>query len=179
MAGAGKKRVPKFRREGWSQRLSEQELTEFLLWDPMAYKGSPPKGKLAYQKAFCDRCHRLGEMGIEAGPDLTTVSGRFSRQDLIEAIVFPSRTVSDLWQAVEVTTRDGKSYLGTLTSEDGGNVTLQQMGGSRIRVPKSDIVKRNVSEKSPMPEGLLNALTPEEVWDLFTFLENRSNEQGK
>ena len=175
VAGAGKKRIPTFRREGWSQRLSEQELTEFLLWDPMAYKGSPPQGKMAYQKAFCDRCHRFGEMGMEAGPDLTTVGGRFSRQDLIEAIVFPSRTVSDLWQAVEVTTRDGKSYLGTLTSEDGRNVTLQQMDGSRIQVPKADIVNRDVSEKSPMPEGLLNALTPEEVWDLFAFLEDRSN----
>ena len=73
LAVGGKKAVPTFTRQGWTQNLSEQELTEFLVWDPMAYWGSAEKGKQAYQKAFCDRCHRFGNVGSEAGPDLTTV----------------------------------------------------------------------------------------------------------
>ncbi len=171
----GKKRISTFSREGWSRKLSEQELTEFLLWDPMAYKGSPEKGKVAYKKASCDQCHRFGEMGREAGPDLTTVGMRFSRQDLIEAIVFPSRIVSEFWQATEITTKKGKSYLGTVSSEDGQAVILQQAGGPRVRIPKSEIANREAAaEKSSMPEGLLDTLTPNEIWDLFAFLEKRA-----
>ena len=101
---------------------------------------------------------------------------RFNREDLIQAILFPSRTISDLWSAVEVTTRDGSSYLGNVATEDAQNLVLQQMGGPRVRIPKRDIVKRQVSEKSSMPEGLLDALTPDEILDLFAYLENGSSQ---
>ena len=176
LAAGGTKPIRTSSRRSWTQNLSEQELTEFLVWDPMAYRGSAEKGKQAYQKAFCVSCHRFGDVGSEAGPDLTTVGRRFNREDLIQAILYPSRTISDLWNAVEVTTRDGSSYLGTVASEDAQDLVLQQMGGPRVRIPKRDIVKRQVSEKSSMPEGLLDILTKNEIWDLFAYLENGSSQ---
>ena len=176
LAAGQTKRIPTFSKSGWTQKLSKQELTEFLVWDPMAYRGSAERGKLAYQKAFCDSCHRLGDVGSEAGPDLTTVGMRFSREDLIQAILFPSRTVSDLWNTVEVTVRDGNSYLGTVANEDAQVLVLRQMGGPRVYISKRDIVKKQVSEKSSMPEGLLNILTSQEVWDLFAYLEKGSSQ---
>ena len=142
----------------------------------MAYRGSAERGKQAYQKAFCVSCHRFGDVGSEAGPDLTTVGMRFSREDMIQAILYPSRTISDLWNAVEVTTLDGSLYLGTVANEDAQDLVLQQMGGPRVRIPKRDIVKRQVSEKSSMPEGLLDTLTKNEIWDLFAYLENGSSQ---
>jgi len=171
-AASGGRVAPAFTRKPYTRILSDQELAEYLLWDPMSYKGgSVVEGKKAYQKAYCDRCHIYGDIGIEAGPDLTNVGKRFKRKDMIEAVIYPSKTISDLWAAVEITTTDGQSLIGTIASEDAEKVVLQQMGGAKVSVPKQKIKTRAVSKTSMMPEGLLDNLSMKEIIDLFTFLE--------
>jgi len=44
---------------------------------------------------LCAQCHRVGGVGSGVGPDLTGAGKRFSRRDLIEAIVDPGKIVSD------------------------------------------------------------------------------------
>jgi putative heme-binding domain-containing protein len=154
--------------------FSEQELREYLEFDPMAYAGSPQKGKLAFEKAFCVNCHRHGDIGQEAGPDLTDVARRFKRKDLLDAILYPSRTISDQWAAVEIITKKKESILGVIASETADAVTMRTVTGARVTIPARDIVSRKTATTSPMPEGLLNGLSLQEVRDLFAFLEQGS-----
>ena len=60
-------------------------------------------------------CHRFGELGQSAGPDLTDVARRFKRADLLEAILDPSKTISDQWASVDIVTTDNKTLSGVIT----------------------------------------------------------------
>jgi hypothetical protein len=42
---------------------------------------------------------------------------------------------------------------------------------------KADIVRRDASPISPMPPGLLNVLTEDQILDLLAFLESGGNPQ--
>ena len=129
-------------------------------------------GLQAYRDAFCGSCHRFGQYGQGGfGPDLTTVRQRFSREDLVDAIVYPSKTISDFWAAVEVTTNDGQSYIGTVTNEGPNSVTLATQTQQRITIDKSDIESRSRASTSPMPDYLLHNLSRQEMIDLILFLE--------
>ncbi|MGH9338080.1 MAG: DUF7133 domain-containing protein [Acidobacteriota bacterium] len=173
---AGLAERPAFQRAAYNQIVSEKEMKEYLLWDPMAYTGDPVQGKLAYEKAFCASCHIHGDIGREAGPDLTDVEKRFQREDLIDAVLYPSRTVSDLWAAVEIVTKEDQSVMGVISREDADSLTLKTAAGYSISIPKTDIKSRAVSKTSLMPEGLLNNLDRKETIDLFTFLEQGARE---
>ena len=160
-----------FRRESFSAMLSETELEEYLIYDPMAYKGDPSKGAAAYEKAFCATCHTFGPIGREFGPDLTTVGQRFSREDLVEAVLYPSKTISDLWANEVITKNDGSTVAGTIYREDGSEVVVQIPAGPQVTISKSEIESRERSDVSAMPEGLVKNLTREEMMSLFQFLE--------
>lgn len=153
-------------------KISEQELTEYLMLDPMAYTGNPTRGQKSFEKASCVACHRFGEVGQSAGPDLTDVARRFKRADVLEAILYPSKTISDQWASVEIVTTDKKSLVGVITTETADAVTLVPMGAAPVTVAKSTIASRTAATTSPMPPGLLNDLTLGEISDLFAFLEH-------
>ncbi|MCC6508241.1 MAG: HEAT repeat domain-containing protein, partial [Pirellulaceae bacterium] len=57
--------------------------------------GSSEHGLAVYQKAKCVSCHRMGTNGKQVGPDLSAVSKRFTRKEVLEAILFPSHVISD------------------------------------------------------------------------------------
>src|SRR5262249_4020338 len=105
-----------FKRRTGVQNLSEQEIMEYMLYDPMILKANAQRGKVIYEKAGCNLCHRFGDTGTEYGPDLTTIGSRFKRKDIIEATIYPSKTISDLYAALEVITKDGKKYIGPLVN---------------------------------------------------------------
>jgi putative heme-binding domain-containing protein len=169
---AGHVVAPVLTRRGRSTRnVSEQEILEYMLYDPMILRARPERGKAVYEKA-CAACHRFGDIGTDYGPDLTTIASRFKRKDIIEATLWPSKTVSDLYAAVEITTTGGQKHLGTVAAEDASQVTLQIMGvGQRVSIPKKDIRSRQVSKASTMPEGLLDGFAMNEIADLFAYLQ--------
>ena len=59
--------------------------------DSRAAAGTPDKGAIVFRDALCVRCHRAGARGPAVGPDLTHVSGRFSRRDLLDSILTPQQ----------------------------------------------------------------------------------------
>ncbi len=152
-------------------RLSIQELREYMTLDPMAYTGDAARGEQMFEKALCSACHKHGALGQEAGPDLTDVAQRFGRNDLLDAILEPSKSISDQWASVELVTRDKKVVAGVIVSENADTVVLQPVGAPPVSVPVRDIEKRAVATVSSMPEGLLNTLTLREIADLLAFLE--------
>jgi putative heme-binding domain-containing protein len=156
--------------------LSNEELAEFMTLDPMAYTGDAAKGADAFDKALCSACHRFGDLGESAGPDLTDVGRRFKRADLLEAIIYPSKTISDQWASVEILTRDRRSLVGTVTSETADAITLQPVGADVVTIPISQIASRTTSTVSAMPEGLLNMLSIREIANLLAFLEKGPGE---
>ena len=152
--------------------VSDEELFEELVYNPNVVEGDPAGGVAAYEQALCVTCHTFGPIGREFGPDLTTVNQRFSRRDLVRAVVFPHETVSDLWQVEAITRNNGQTVTGSVYREDGNSVVLQIPGTTQqVTIAKSDIRSRTRSEQSPMPEGLLNYLNGAQRRNLFLLLE--------
>ena len=142
-------------------------------------KRSFERGKRTFAAAKCGTCHRFDGHGGATGPDPTSVAGRFGYKDLVDAIVYPSRTISDQYVAMVVRTDDGLVTTGRIIAAENGNVTIQTNpeDANEIKVvPKDSIESANPSRISLMPEGLLDSLNEDEVVDLLAFLMSRGNE---
>jgi hypothetical protein len=133
------------------------------------------RGKQLFAETGCAQCHRLGSEGGFVGPDLTAVTARFDRRALLESIIEPSRVVSETYRTVTVTMKSGAIHDGRVVGEDAKSVMLAINPvdpDQRRRLPKADIESQRVSELSPMPRGLLDTLTREEIADLLAWIES-------
>jgi putative heme-binding domain-containing protein len=132
------------------------------------------RGREAYFAGQCIKCHRFGNEGGSVGPDLTAVSSRFSRRDVLESILEPSKVVSEQYQNVVVTTNSGKVVVGRLMDENKDRIVLQPdpLAPDQVVLRKADVASREASKVSPMPEHLVDVLTADEVLDLLAYLES-------
>jgi hypothetical protein len=135
------------------------------------------RGKAAFAAAQCILCHRVGtgaDAGGVFGPDLTAVASRFSRRDILDAIVNPSRAMDDKFRSTVLELKNGESVSGHVESEDAEQVILRPnlLTDETLTVQVKDIASRRLSEISPMPTGLLNVLEREQILDLIAFLES-------
>ena len=134
-------------------------------------------GKAAAISSQCVFCHRMSnDSSMPAGlfgPELVQVAARFSRRDILDHILDPSKVVDEKFRFLTVTRKDGTQLTGSLESEDDERLTLKPnpLTPETVEIGKSLIAKREVSAVSPMPPGLLNALKAEQILDLLAFIE--------
>ena len=136
------------------------------------------QGRAMFAAAQCVRCHRYGGEGGATGPDLSNVAGRFGGKDLAEAIIDPSKVISDQYREMKVFLSSGLSYSGRVLSEADGKVVIliDPVDISKtVTVDKDDIEILTPSKTSTMPAKLLNDLNREEVLDLMAYLLSRGN----
>jgi putative heme-binding domain-containing protein len=132
------------------------------------------RGKEVYEATKCLQCHRFGSEGGSVGPELTAVSTRFSRRDILESILEPSKVISEQYQATVVRTKDGNVVDGRIVEENDERIVIQpnQLLPDKIVIRKVNIDQRMASKVSPMPPGLVNVLTREEFLDLLAYMES-------
>jgi putative heme-binding domain-containing protein len=147
------------------------ELLIYLQRDPRGMKGDAVKGQQAFAKANCIKCHRFGSEGESIGPDLTDVSKRLKRSEILESIVDPSKVISDQYRSSHISTSDGRTFIG-LAVAMGDSITILLNDGSKSKIKKADVESTIASLVSVMPERLLDELTKEEIADLFAFLQS-------
>lgn len=135
-------------------------------------------GQKMYSAARCVICHRFGGDGGATGPDLTQAAGRFNFKDVAEAIVDPSKVVSDQYKTTQIETKDGKAYTGRLVGVTNETITLlidPEDSTKVVTVKKADIEVQQLSPVSLMPKDLLKQLNEKEVLDLMAYLLSRGN----
>ena len=132
-------------------------------------------GKAAFNDAQCITCHRFGNEGGSVGPELTAVGSKYSAKDLLDSLLEPSKVVSDQFQNTVIVKRDGDDVTGRITDENSERViVMPNMLATEltIEVPVAEIARREPSKLSPMPTGLVNNLTREEILDLIAYLQS-------
>ena len=135
-------------------------------------------GKRTFAAARCIVCHRYDGDGGATGPDLTQAAGRFQLKDLVEAMVHPSKVVSDQYKASIVQTAGGKVYTGRVVSESPESITIvtdPEDATKFVAIKRSDIDEILPSNESLMPKGLLDQLNEAEVLDLLAYTLSRGN----
>ena len=114
--------------------------------------------------------------GAAVGPDLTSLARRFGRIDILLSILAPSHVVDDKYRIVTIVTTDGQVLSGQFSGDDGETVTLLPdllaADKTRTRPEEPDRKSQTRSIVSPMPAGLLNSFSKEEVLDLLAYLES-------
>ena len=150
-------------------------------------QGDATRGAVVFRDALCVRCHRAGPRGPAVGPDLTHVAGRFSRRDMLESILTPSAVVAENYRNVQISTTDGRAIVGRIIVEGDYRSETLRLATEPLRpatvveVNKRQIEQVRESETSPMPSGLLDSFTLDEILDLLAFLERgaRINPESK
>ena len=151
------------------QKLTPEEIFEFQ--NRQEQPGSAEAGRPIYDKQ-CASCHRFGEIGKDVGPDLTTIASRFKKKDVLEAILWPSKVISDQYKSEMVELKDGSVITGVLVRENAISVLLRtaENPDRPVQVPKAKIATRAESTVSLMPEGLLDGYTQADIANLLTFV---------
>jgi putative membrane-bound dehydrogenase-like protein len=151
----------------------EEKLAEVrqLSNDLRAATGDSRSGKAIYQKK-CGTCHRLFGEGGTVGPELTHAN-RQDRQYLLVSIVDPSAVIRKEYVATNVTTTDGRALTGIVVEDRSGHITLLTATAERVQVARKRIESIQDSQISLMPEDLLRDLKPQELRDLFAYLQSK------
>jgi len=138
--------------------------------DLRAFPGNASDG-FAIFKEHCGKCHKLFGEGEEIGPDLTTAN-RKDRQYMLTSTVDPSSFIRREYLSVQVITVDGRILTGLVTKETPSAITLVNPQCEYTTIPRDDIDEMVPSQISQMPEDLLKPLKPQQLRDLFSYLES-------
>lgn len=138
------------------------------------------QGGRVFEQAGCGICHAMSTYwgGNGLAPDLTAVSSKMTRDVILQSILEPSATLNGQYYHTEFTLKDGAVVRGTVVDAIGDALVVapvMMVPDVTIRIPKADIKSEAPSPVSPMPAGLLNPFTRDQILDLMAFLDAGGN----
>jgi putative heme-binding domain-containing protein len=129
------------------------------------------RGRNLFHAANCAKCHRMAGEGGAIGPDLSTAGRKFSLADMLEAIVEPSKAISDQYGSHQIMTVDGQVLVGRVVEVDKQfHVYTADVGQGPVVLSPDDIDEMTPSKVSQMPAGTVDELNPKELRELLAFL---------
>jgi quinoprotein glucose dehydrogenase len=146
--------------------------------DPLAeyretlHGGNAAEGKKIFferPEASCVRCHKINGEGGEVGPDLSHAGAQKDRQYFLESIVLPNKDIAQGFESVLVSLKTGTSYAGVIKTENANELVINSPEDGLVTVKKSEIQSRDKG-LSPMPEGMGQVLTKQDLRNLVEFL---------
>lgn len=108
--------------------------------------------------------------GKSLGPPLTGLARKYSREQLLEQILYPSKLIAPEFKTVTFTMKDGAELSGFLVNQGEDQLTVRDGPRAEHRVRVAEVKERRESLISAMPEGLLAPLTAQEAADLLEYL---------
>ena len=143
-----------------------------VLTEDTVKKADVANGRALFTKN-CASCHKMFGEGQAVGPELTG-SQRSNLEYVLENVLDPSAVVPNEYRMVNFVLADDRVVSGIVLRETKDAVTVRTVNDT-LTVPVADIVARKQTALSIMPEGLFDAMKPDEVRDLIAYL--RAKEQ--
>jgi putative membrane-bound dehydrogenase-like protein len=137
--------------------------------DLRAAHGDRKVGRGVFEK-HCAACHQLFGEGTKVGPDLTT-SNRQDRDFLLASLVDPSSVIRKEYVGVVIQTRSGRVVTGLPIARSDSSITLAEASGNQQVIALAEIQELDDSPLSLMPEDLYRQLKPQELRDLFAYIQ--------
>jgi len=131
--------------------------------------GDATHGKALFTTT-CMICHSVGGQGAQIGPVLNG-AGAPGVETLLRNILTPNAAMEAGYRMFRVELKDGDVLDGLLVSQDSESIILRRPNSEDQRIPQNQVRRAAFTKRSIMPEGLLEALKPEEVADLFAYLQ--------
>jgi putative heme-binding domain-containing protein len=140
-------------------------------WDKAAKDGDAERGRKLFGAGGlgCAKCHAVTADALATGgPSLAEAAKRFTVAHLVESVLLPNKTISPVFKATSILTKEGKAYSGLVTSDTAEKVEMILLDTNKVTIAAGDIEERKLQDLSPMPQGLVK--TPEELRDLLAYL---------
>jgi putative heme-binding domain-containing protein len=131
--------------------------------------GDATRGKALFATA-CLSCHSIGGQGGQVGPVLNG-AGASGLEALLRNVLTPNAAMEAGYRVFRVELKDGDIIDGILVSQDKEAVVLRRPNVADTRIALRDVRRADFTNRSMMPDGLLDPLKPEEISDLFAYLK--------
>lgn len=140
--------------------------------------GDAKRGAVLFHQAFmtCVQCHvdREGQREGTLGPRLAELAEKPTTEQIVEAILDPSKRIRKGYESTTIVTGDGLTLTGIVTEKDDAtiSVALLDKAGEVQKFKIDDLEEIVVAKKSIMPEGLVNQLASRQQFlDLVSYVD--------
>ncbi len=166
---------------GKSREWEVEELLESV--KPLAEGRSYEVGYNAFKVASCIACHKMGSEGQQVGPELSKLDEKKTNAEhILRSLLTPSEKIEEKYQTYTFLLASGQTVTGMILEEKPEGIEIIENPLAKTKplvIQKSDIELRKKSEKSLMPEGLVNKLTREEILDLIAYVVSKGDKNHK
>lgn len=131
--------------------------------------GSFDKGRALFASS-CQICHVVGGQGAQIGPVLNGAAAN-GLDGLLRAVLTPNAAMEGGYRTFRIELADGELAEGFLVAQNDDAFVLRQPNAEDQRIEASKVRRAEYTRRSLMPEGLLQAMTDEDVRDLFAYLK--------
>ena len=134
----------------------------------LGLRGSADRGREHFL-ARCAACHPPGHEPEALGPELASAR-IYGKERVLAAILEPNAVVRRGYRTYVAETADGEVLIGVLRNENATAVTLQQLNGDPVVLPRANVRYLQAQPWSIMPEGMEEGLTPQDMADLLSYI---------
>jgi putative heme-binding domain-containing protein len=133
--------------------------------------GNAARGKGIYEgKGACATCHRIGDSGSRAGPDLSQIADQRRSVELQRSLLEPDAEIVPTNRFIKVVTKDGATMTGRLLNQDSFTLQILDAKDDRLKsFSKSNLREFSFADKSSMP-SYKDKLNAQEIADLISYL---------
>lgn len=131
--------------------------------------GDARRGRAVFART-CLQCHTLFGEGGKVGPDITG-SNRGDLDYILQNAVDPNAVIPNDYRTSNIETKDERSITGVVTRQDDNAITVVTANETLV-IPRNELQSVHQTELSMMPEGLLQAISEDEVRDLLAYLRS-------
>ncbi len=117
----------------------------------------------------CVKCHRVDGKGGAVGPDLAGIGSKLSREEILESIADPNKTIAKGYETAVITKDDGRIVSGIIKSMDDDKVMLMTADEKLVSIDRDEI-EEVTRGKSSMPAEIITYLTTFDLRDLMEYL---------
>ncbi len=98
---------------------------------------------------------------------------------MLLSLVDPGASVRKEYQAYQVATKDGRVLCGLIVEQTPETITLRDAKGERTRIARYEVEELRESDVSLMPDSLYREFNPEQLRDLFSYLQSDPPKERK
>ncbi|MBL9206506.1 MAG: HEAT repeat domain-containing protein, partial [Opitutaceae bacterium] len=121
--------------------------------------------------ARCFMCHRIGDQGVEYGPDLQGWVANQGTEAFLKAVITPSDSVALGYEGERVPLKDGREVQGIILSSS-DPITVRSTGGVTQMIPRAMLDKRTLPmRRSLMYSAAELGLSAQDLADLAAYLK--------
>ena len=139
------------------------------------------RGKKLFTEVKCLTCHTFAGAGGFVGPSLSAKGASFGPVDILVSILEPNKIIADAYRQKVVELDNGQVVTGMVSENDDEiEITPDLLQPEKKVVVKMEkVVEMTDSPVSPMPVGLIDNLTRDQILDLIAYVISQDDPEDE